>query len=52
MYLCLYIYICNTLACYLNLYPNNMTALEFYGGGGRVFHLVVPTFPTMVHNLS
>ena len=25
MYLCLYVYIRNALACYLNLYPNYMT---------------------------
>ena len=51
MYLCLYVYIRNILACYLNLYPNYTTVLEFCGGG-IVFHLVVPSFPTMVHNLS
>jgi len=29
MYLCLYVYIRNTLACYLNLYPNYMTVINF-----------------------
>ena len=28
MYLCLYIYIRNTLACYLNLYPNYTTVIN------------------------
>ena len=51
MYLCLYVYIRNTPVCYLNLYPNYTTVLEFYGGG-IVFHLAVQSFPTMVHKLS
>jgi len=29
MYLCLYVYIHNTLACYLNLYPNYTTVIIF-----------------------
>ena len=29
MYLCLHVYIRNSLACYLNLYPNYTTVINF-----------------------
>ena len=41
MYLCLYVYIHNALACYLNLYPNYMTVINF------ITHLILLAYIVM-----